>query len=85
MSGSLAYLADNLAAVREDIRAAEERAGRVGKTTLIAAVKYTDAEHIAELVRLGVRDLGENRVQQLTEHAQALEQMGVETVRFHFI
>ena len=78
MSGSLAYLADNLAAVREDIRAAEERAGRVGKTTLIAAVKYTDAEHIAELVRLGVRDLGENRVQQLTEHAQALEQMGVE-------
>ena len=85
MSGSLAYLADNLAAVREDIRAAEERAGRVGKTTLIAAVKYTDAEHIAELVRLGVRDLGENRVQQLTEHAQALEQMGVENVRFHFI
>ena len=85
MSGSLAYLADNLAAVRGDIRAAEERAGRVGKTTLIAAVKYTDAEHIAELVRLGVRDLGENRVQQLTEHAQALEQMGVENVRSHFI
>ena len=85
MSGSLAYLADNLAAVREDIRAFLRRAGRVGKTTLIAAVKYTDAEHIAELVRLGVRDLGENRVQQLTEHAQALEQMGVENVRFHFI
>ncbi|HBF14575.1 MAG TPA: YggS family pyridoxal phosphate-dependent enzyme [Clostridiales bacterium] len=85
MSEAMAYLADNLAAVREDIRTAEERADRVGRTTLIAAVKYTDAEHIAELVRLGVRDLGENRVQQLTEHAQALEAMGVENVRFHFI
>lgn len=81
----MTYLAENLAAVREEIRAAEERAHRAGKTTLIAAVKYTDAAHIAELVRLGVRDLGENRVQQLTEHARELDEMGVGDVRFHFI
>lgn len=84
MSG-LEYMAENLAAVRGEIRTAEMRAGREGKTTLIAAVKYTDAEHIAELVRLGVRDLGENRVQQLVEHADALEAMGIRDVRFHFI
>ncbi len=85
MSGDMAYLAGNLEKVREEILAAEKRAGRVGKTTLIAAVKYTDATHIAELVRLGVCDLGENRVQQLIEHAQALEAMGVQGARFHFI
>lgn len=81
----LQYVEDNLNAIRAEIRAAEQRAGRVGKTTLIAAVKYTDAEHIAELIRLGVCELGENRVQQLLEHSEALEGMGVTGVRFHFI
>lgn len=81
----LDYVAKNLGAVRREIREAEERAGRVGRTTLIAAVKYTDAAHIAELVRLGVCDLGENRVQQLVEHADALAAMGVTGARFHFI
>lgn len=75
----------NLAAVREAIGDAEARVGREGKTRLIAAVKYTDAEHIAALVRAGVRDLGENRVQQLIEHTDALEAMGVRGARFHFI
>ena len=78
-------VANNLEAVRQAIRKAEERAGRVGRTTLIAAVKYTDVAHIAELMRLGVCDLGENRVQQLVEHADALAAMGVTGARFHFI
>ena len=81
----LSYVAENLNAVRAEIREAETRAGRLGRTTLIAAVKYTDAAHIAELMRLGVRDLGENRVQQLVEHAEALEAMGITGARFHFI
>ena len=81
----LSYVAENLNAVRAEIREAEMRAGRLGRTTLIAAVKYTDAGHIAELMRLGVRDLGENRVQQLVEHAEALEAMGITGARFHFI
>ena len=84
MSG-LSYVEENLRGVREEIRAAEKRSGRVGRTTLIAAVKYTDAAHIAELMRLGVCDLGENRVQQLVEHADALEAMGIHGARFHFI
>ena len=84
MSG-LEYMEENLRGVRERIGQAEKRSGRTGRTTLVAAVKYTDAGHIAELVRLGVHDLGENRVQQLTEHADALAAMGLCDVRFHFI
>ena len=76
-----AYMDQNVAGIRARIRAAEERAGRSG-VELIAAVKYTDAEHIAELKRLGVCDIGENRVQQLLEHWEALDRTGL---RFHFI
>ena len=71
----------NLKEIRERIRAAEERAGRSG-TTLIAAVKYTDAEHIACLAKLGVREVGENRVQQLLEHWEALRDYDL---NYHFI
>ncbi len=71
----------NLQEIRSRIRAAEERAGRSG-TTLIAAVKYTDAEHIAALAKLGVREIGENRVQQLLEHREALQSLDL---NYHFI
>lgn len=71
----------NLEEVRARIRAAEQRSGRSG-TTMIAAVKYTDAEHIAYLAKLGVLDIGENRVQQLLEHREALQSLGL---RYHFI
>lgn len=71
----------NLEDVRARMKAAEEKSGRSG-TTLIAAVKYTDVEHIAYLVKLGVRDLGENRVQQLLEHWESLPSDGL---RYHFI
>lgn len=76
-----AYMDQNVAGIRARIRAAEERAGRSG-VELVAAVKYTDVEHIAELKRLGVCDIGENRVQQLLEHWEALDRTGL---RFHFI
>lgn len=71
----------NLEEVRARIKAAEERSGRSG-TTLIAAVKYTDAEHIAYLAKLGVYNIGENRVQQLLEHWEALRSFDL---RYHFI
>ncbi len=81
----LSYMKNNLDAVLEKIAVAEKSVGRCGQTKLIAAVKYTDSEHIAELLRLGVCDLGENRVQQLLEHSEALEKMGLTNARFHFI
>ena len=82
----LSYMDANLAAIRERIEAASARSrDRFGErdVTLLAAVKYTDAEHINYLHRvLGVTDVGENRVQQLLERWDALDREGL---RVHFI
>ncbi len=78
----LSYMNENLAAIRARMQAAAARAGRE-MPTLLAAVKYTDAEHIDYLHRtLGVSDVGENRVQQLLEHWEVLDREGL---RVHFI
>ncbi|MBQ2773373.1 MAG: YggS family pyridoxal phosphate-dependent enzyme [Clostridia bacterium] len=76
------YIKDNLTAVQADLHAAEAAAGREGKTTLIAAVKYASDCEIKELISLGVSDVGENRVQQLLAHMGAYEG---KDLRIHFI
>ena len=78
---AFAYVDQNLADIRARIQAAAARSGG-GEVTLLAAVKYTDVEHINYLHALGVNDIGENRVQQLLEHWEALER---ENLRVHFI
>ena len=78
---TFSYVDQNLAAIRARIDAARERSG--GRdVTLLAAVKYTDTEHINYLHSLGVTDIGENRVQQLLEHWEALDR---QNLRVHFI
>ena len=78
---AFSYVDENLAAIRSRIDAAAERSG--GRdVTLLAAVKYTDTEHINYLHSLGVNDIGENRVQQLLEHWEALNR---ENLCVHFI
>ncbi len=78
----LSYMDECYRRVADRMTAAEQRAGRSG-VRLIAAVKYTDAEHINYLHKtLGVNDIGENRVQQLLEHWEQVEREGL---RFHFI
>ena len=79
---NLDYMRENYRAIREEIDRARTRSdGR--EITMIAAVKYTDAEHINYLHReLGVCDVGENRVQQLLEHWETVDREGL---RFHFI
>ena len=78
----LAYMDENYAGIAARIQAAQARAGRQD-VRLVAAVKYTDAEHINYLHRvLGVCDVGENRVQQLLEHWETVDREGL---RFHFI
>ena len=82
----LSYMDANLARIRGQIDAAKAR--RVGEAadadvTLLAAIKYTDAEHVNYLHRvLGVNDVGENRVQQLLERWDLLDRDGL---RVHFI
>ena len=67
-----------------DIRARMKAAGDTGQVTLLAAVKYATAEQINELHRdLGILDIGENRVQQLLEHYDKLENK--HELRIHFI
>ena len=75
------YVDENLAAIRARIDATRARSGG-REVTLLAAVKYTDTEHINYLHSLGVNDIGENRVQQLLEHWEALDR---ENLRVHFI
>ena len=68
----------------EDIRRRMRQAGDHGQVTLMAAVKYADAEQINALHRIcGIHDIGENRVQQLLEHYDALEDK--QNLRIHFI
>ena len=77
----LSYMDQNFEKINTRIREAERRVGREG-VQLVAAVKYTDVEHINYLHSLGVNDIGENRVQQLLEHWDALNR---ENLRVHFI
>ncbi|MBQ7376424.1 MAG: YggS family pyridoxal phosphate-dependent enzyme [Clostridia bacterium] len=80
---SYEYIERNLCEVREKIDAACKRAGREEPVTMLAAVKYAEPAEIEYLYReLGVRAVGENRVQQMLEHIEALDCDGLE---FHFI
>lgn len=65
-------LAKNLETVRRDL----------GSATLVAATKYVGAETIAALVRLGVCDIGENRVDAYLAKRAALSDL---PIRWHFI
>ncbi len=79
----LSYIDRNVLAVREKIEKAAKAAGRDPKDiTLLAAVKYADAEEIQRLYDCGIRVVGENRVQQFTEH---LGICGYDRFGVHFI
>lgn len=66
-------LFDNWNRVNEEIECACKRSGRlVSAVKLVAVTKYARLEWINRLIELGVRDLGENRPQQLVERADQL-------------
>ena len=78
----LSYMDRNVERIRARIDAARARAD-MREVTLVAAIKYTDAEHVNYLHKnLGVHDVGENRVQQLLARWDALDREGL---RVHFI
>lgn len=77
------YLDRNMAEVRTLMARAASEAGRTDEVTMIAAVKSGEVEEINYLHDcLGVNDIGENRVQQLTDR---YEQYHREGLRIHFI
>ena len=68
-------LAENLDEIRERIAAAAMKAKRdPGEVTLIAVTKTAAPEQIREILQLGVIDLGESRVQVLTQRAAQLNE-----------
>lgn len=72
-------LADNLAAVKEEIAAAAQRGGRnPAEVTLVAVTKYVDADITRALVRAGCRALAENRPQTLWRKAELLQDLPIE-------
>jgi len=78
-------LAANVRAVLERIAAAARRAGRdPAAVSLVAVTKSVSADVAAEVVRLGVRDLGENRADVLESKAADLAAAGL-APRWHFV
>ena len=76
-------IAENVAAVRENMNRAAVAAGRDPKEILLlAATKMNDADRVREAVRAGVDLCGENRVQEMLEKQG---QGAYEGVPLHFI
>ena len=76
-------IAANVAAVRETMGQAAQRAGRdPAEITLVAATKVQTSETIRNAIRAGITVCGENRVQELVAH---LEDNAYEGARVHFI
>jgi pyridoxal phosphate enzyme (YggS family) len=64
---------ENIAAVRGKIAAALQRAGRSQeKVTVVGITKRFGPERVEELIRAGIEDIGENRVQEFLEKKQAV-------------
>jgi len=80
-AADVAGIPGRVAAVRERIAAAAERAGRdPGEVTLVAAAKLQPVAAVRAAVAAGVPDIGENYAQELA--AKAAEVQGA---RWHFI
>ena len=76
------YIASNIDRVKERIEKAAERSGRsADDIVLIAVTKTIDVERIKAAVNCGIKDLGENRVQELTAKYPYIS----DDVRWHMI
>ncbi|MCG7414367.1 YggS family pyridoxal phosphate-dependent enzyme [Microbacterium aurum] len=81
-------LAERLTALDARIADAARAVGRdPGPLTRIVVTKFHPAQLVADLAALGVRDVGENRQQELTAKRAALQQVEgpAADVRWHFI
>ncbi len=74
-------VSENLAVIRSRIGSACERSGiDPSKVTLVAAAKTVPVEQLRWVVEAGVRDVGENYVQELRDKRHQIE-----GVRWHYI
>lgn len=75
-------IGENVRRIREAIDAAALRAGAKGGIRLVAATKTHPPEIIQEAIRAGIRDCGENRVQEML---RKIPLGAYEGARLHFI
>jgi pyridoxal phosphate enzyme (YggS family) len=67
-------IADNVARVRERVERVLARVGRSrAEVTLVAVTKTFPAEVVREVIRAGIGDIGENRVQEMIAKAAEVE------------
>lgn len=75
-------ISENLEEIRRRIAAGAQRAGRdPAGVDLVVITKGREPSQVAEVTAAGVRDLGENRLQELLGKASAIG----EDVRWHFV
>lgn len=74
-------LKNNLQIVKENIRLALDKVGREDLVKLIAVTKTQDLEMVKYLIDLGVKDIGENRVQDLVKRKEDIGDI----VNYHMI
>lgn len=66
MSNDEKFITENINAVREQVKLAAERVGRnPSDVTILAVTKTVDVEKIGYALNAGIKDIGENRVQEL--------------------
>jgi len=58
---------NNIIEIKKNIKAASESSGRFENVTLIGVTKTINIDRIQEMIDCGITELGENRVQELTE------------------
>ncbi len=71
----MSSIADNLGILQDRIAAAVGRAGRdpPSEITVVGVTKNVEAQRIAEAVAVGIRDFGENRVQEAAKKIPLVE------------
>ena len=85
MTATATSIASSLAAVRANVEAACERAGRdPAEVTIVGVTKTHPPALVEEALAAGLADLGENRAQELLPKAEAAEARGL-APRWHFI
>ena len=79
-------IAERVAAVRERIARAAERASRPpGEVTLVAVSKTHPPEAVRAAFAAGVRDFGENRVQEAEPKVAATADLAASGLRWHLV
>ncbi len=79
-------LAENIASVQKRIAEAAERGGRqANQITLVAVSKTKPVELVKQAYELGLRDFGENRVQDALPKIAEFRHAGIAPVTWHMI